>query len=272
MRDDLDLASIDQTWKRLRAIRVGADALDSSPVVDGIAISCDKDGRWLGLRIDDVFGPWGGIEKVAALCGQCPAIPGNDEPGNPRRIARCHGWLGADGSVPRLQQAVELVWSRCAVEVPLPTAPHWYSIWTGGELAGERLLATANLFRSVEQLTGFDDLRDEACQFAEVLENAGKKKLVVDVELVPPGFSDGLNWTLSACCVQCRATRPNEPSPTSHRCRTCGKLGGVHQERRRKVLGLRPWVSLETVVGPEKAESLLRRSGLLKQTCDEAGP
>ncbi len=239
--------------------------MGSCAVLDGIAISCDKKGHWLGFRIDDIFGQWGGFEKVASLCRQCPAVPGDDEPGSLRRIAGCHGWLAADGSVQRFQEAVDTVWSRCAVDVPLLTSPHWYSLWVGGELAGERLFATARLFRAVEQLAGFDDLRDEAGQFADVLDNAARKKLVVDVELVPPGFSDGLNWTTSAYCDRCRASCADASSPGRSRCDTCGKQGGIHPTRKRRVLGLRPWVRLETVVGTDNVESLLKRSGLLKK-------
>jgi hypothetical protein len=264
IRDDLDLASVDQTWKRLRAIKVGAEALATCPVSEGIALSRDKQGSWLGFRIEDVFGPWGGTGQVAALCGHCPAVPGLSDEKELKRMAGCHGWLGAEGSVRRFHEATDAAWHDSALEVPFQTRPHWYSLWLGGELAGDRLFATARLFRQIECLPGFEDLRTEAGEFANVLENAGSKNLVVDVELIPPGFSDGLVWTIAACCDPCRAPIRKGVSLARYQCDACGNRGGVCPERRRKVLGLRPWVRLETVVGAANVEPFLQRSGLLK--------
>lgn len=264
IRDDLDLASVDQTWKRLRAIKVSAEALATCPVSEGIAASRDHQGNWLGFRIEDVFGPWGGADRVAELCGGCPAVPGLTDQTNLIRMAGCHGWLGAEGSVRRFHEATDAAWQDSAFQVPFETRPHWYSLWLGEELAGDRIFATARLFRKIQCLPGFEDLRKEAGDFANVLENAGSKNLVVDVELIPPGFSDGLVWTISACCERCRAPIRKGASLARYQCGICGKRGGVCPEKRRKVLGLRPWVPLETVVGAANVDAFLQRSGLLK--------
>jgi hypothetical protein len=85
------------------------------------------------------------------------------------------------------------------------------------------------------------------------LELAQQNQLRMHLEFVPAGVSDGVNWDLPASCGACNAHR----SSRIHPCSICGTEGMWREGRRRKVLGLRPYLKLVDIVGREKTEQLV---------------
>jgi hypothetical protein len=255
------VASIDQTEKRLRGIHAAGVALAERQVCEGIAVRRQQNGDWLGFRIDDVFGLWGGPDRVARACTSCPANAAPSAGGKPP-IAGCFGWLAADGNIAAWHQAVEDGWPASpdltsAIAGNIPTQPRWYSLWINRAIAGKQLELVARLFRAIGR-EGLPAIRGAAQHFVAVLETCHRNGLTLDVELVPAGFSDGLVWTIGRHCDRCRAPKRSG----SIACSVCRKRGGGHPEVKKRVLGLRPWVPLSRVVGQTGEATFLARNGL----------
>ncbi len=261
MRADTDIASVDGTEKRLRALHTAGLAVQTGIVHEGIAVRRDQNGDWLGFRIDDVFGCWGGYESVQSLCAICPAnLPQskNLDGGNPRgMVAGCFGWLTTDGDQNDWRRAVEQSWPGDSRSFSIRTNPHWYSLWADRTLSEGRIEHAIDLFRNVSD-SGPLQLRPAAMNFRDMLENCHRHGLNIDVELVPAGFSDGITWTIGRHCDRCRA--PFDDSWKG--CRVCQKQGGSHPEIKKRVLGLRPWVSLTRVIGKVNLKDFLLKARL----------
>lgn len=263
LRADTNIASVDETEKRLRAIREAGAALNAGYVHSGIAVRRDDQGQWMGFRIDDVFGPWGGCHRVQSMCGTCIANPlrskDDDLAKSRSQVAGCFGWLSTGDEQVEWFRAIEQYWPGHPGTFTVQTDPHWYSIWADHTLAGNRLVFVTGLFQSVAE-HGPDAIRQTAREFHRVLENCQSSQMTMDVELVPAGYSDGISWTIGRHCDQCKA--PFDDSAKS--CRVCKKQGGGHPEIKKRVLGLRPWVPLNRVVGEGNVEEFLSKSGLEK--------
>ncbi len=252
IRRDTDIASIDQSEKRLRAIRAAGAAVSANQVSDGIAVKRDGDGAWWGFRLDDVCEVWGGFDTIRDLCSACPAnvaVCANvgqaacdglkiEASGD---VAGCSGWLADDGRTElwhRLSEESWPEWDRIGI---LPTWPKWYGLWSSGALDGEGLELAKELFLRISRRESA--IAEPARQFHSVLTRAAKSNLIVDVELVPCGWSDGVAWTIFPFCDRCRA--PRKTIGTA--CPVCKKRGGRHERVRRRVLGKRPWVPLNSM-------------------------
>ena len=249
MRQGTDLGSVDQTEKRLRAIRAAGCAIKSGQVFDQIAVKKIQD-RWKGFRLTEVFQLFGGGDAVEQICAACPANVIRRE----HEIAGCFGWLPRTVEGFDCAKALEAVCSpklKSAVSSQLlDTEPLWYGLWADGSLSGQRLGLVLKVFQQVlEKAKPPNSLHE----FVNVLIACQQHGLALDCEWVPPGHSDGLRWTVVSHCERCKAAA----NPNQQRCAVCKKSGKGHPEVRRKVLGLRPWINLDTVLGPEKASEFL---------------
>lgn len=254
LREDTDIESVDQTEKRLRAIRAASIALNQGNIRDGIAIDLTGESP-RGFRVADVFTLFGGQQSVEQACHKCPA---NLVAGYPEKssLAGCHGWLPRTSD--RFDPAI-LIESvatgddrrQCYQLFPI-TRPLWFGFWTAGQLTGRPLELVARLFRrACEQFQVSAVIRE----FADVLERCVESGLILDAELLPAGFSDGLKWTIHAHCDKCKATR----QPASRECPVCHKSGGVHPAIHKKVLGRRPWQDLRVLMGEKNAQCLIEQ-------------
>jgi hypothetical protein len=264
LRADTDIASTEETEKRLRAIREAGAAINAGYVHDGIAVRHGDNGQWMGFRIDDVFGLWGGCDRVQSMCASCDANLSRSSAANTvadfqSPVAGCFGWLTTGGDQAEWHRAVEEFWPENSEAFSIRTSPHWYSIWADRTLKGNRLDLAAILFRSVAD-HGPEVIKQSASDFHRVLEKCRTLGLIIDVELVPAGFSDGISWTIGRHCDRCKA--PFEGSWKS--CRACKKQGSGHPEIKKRVLGLRPWVALTRVIGEANVKGFLTRAGLNK--------
>ena len=289
MRADTEVSSVDQTEKRLHAIRVAGQAIGQGRVFHGIAVDripgvdVAVNGEPLsarnvpldapkGFRLQEVFALWDraegdGQQAVEAACRSCVAnLVGNRlQNGN---LAGCHGWLLREPNLAAFWRAFESVaaqrWMYYRGSKFLPTDPHWYGLWvspTIGKLELEWLHASlthAIKLVAISDCESNGGLRD----FHRVVAGCLEHGLALDVEAMPRGNSDGLFWTLAPFCDRCRSTRP---LGKKFACSVCGKPGGGHPAIKRKVRGLRPFVDLAIVLGKEGVEpfmgSLLRQAG-----------
>ena len=174
-------------------------------------------------------------------------------------MAGCTGWLPSSIDEVDLRQRVsQVVSAHEATELAaqfLPTEPVWYGLWSERSLVGLRLQVVLEIFKRAIAET---PLPIVYTQFLNVLSKCADAGLALDCELVPPGSSDGLRWTVFPHCDRCKAI-----SQTGQKfCGVCRKLGCGHPEIHRKVLGLRPWVDLNTVLGPSNAAVFLKENGL----------
>ncbi len=243
LRADTDLASVDQTEKRLRAIRAAGTARQAESVYEGIA--CRRiDGQWKGFRIEEVFGLWDGEAVVQEMCGSCPANVGPaDVP-----LAGCHGWLRPIDDQPWSRHIEDTLHESLRLNIEqhfLPTRPVWYGLWARGELNSRQLSILHQVFSCLDKSdVGRYEEVTALCRAIDVCLAHGQ---LLDVELIPAGHSDGLTWTIQPHCDRCKAAFGTEQSG----CRVCGKAGRGHPEIKRKVLGLRPWVDLSQVIGSD---------------------
>ena len=95
------------------------------------------------------------------------------------------------------------------------------------------------------------DLELAELQFA--LQQASCHRLKVWIESVPIGWSDGQTWRVPAHCQACGAEWSRAEKGV---CSECAAVSSFQGERRMKVLGLRPFIQLSKVLGPEPARRL----------------
>ena len=270
MRADIALDSVDQTEKRLGAIRTAGQAIQRNQVFEGIAVR-DVDRKPKGFRIAEVFDLYGGFQVVRNCCGDCPAnvvdpssSKGDQTDGDLPHgdLANCHGWVKrtSDCSDPGelIEQSLTSSQRKAASQWFVHTNPLWYGFWVEGVLQGSRLEFLANLFQGLDRDVMCEDTR----RFVRVLGSCAKKKQTLNLELVPPGNSDGLRWTIMPHCDRCKAVFDS----TIRVCPVCNKSGKGHPLIRRKVRGMRPWVDLATVLGAENVNAFLERHHLIEQS------
>ncbi len=271
LRADLQPGSVDATEKRLRAIRLAGLAIARDQVFDGIAAKL-IDGQPKAFRVNEIFQVFGGIDQVSHACHGCPVNVLNDS-NRHGGLAGCHGWLPRRVSVPPVGQDSEIDvldiaaainqtfnesadLQQVASELFPSTSELWYGLWARRQLSGAALeFVTA---RFVDLKTKASNTPEAVADFSRVLEACVSQELILDVELVPPGFSDGLKWTIGAHCDHCRFLF----EPEQQGCRCCQKSGKGHPEIHRKVRGLRPWVDLSLVIGADKVQGFLQRHEL----------
>lgn len=260
LRDSLEPGSIDATEKQLRAVRVAGLAISREQVYDGVAARyVDRSPR--GFRLSEVFQVFGGVQEVTRQCSSCVANVLAD-PLRHGHLAGCHGWLkrqdNGDSSIDLgdlLEQVINDRHQSALSRHFLETTPVWYGLWAGRVLARDHLILIDDLLeRMLERLDGHDDVRD----FQAVAQACIRHRLLLDVELVPPGFSDGLRWTIQTHCDHCKAAFGDDQQG----CRCCKRAGRGHPEIHRKVRGLRPWVDLATVIGVDELNEFLSRHDL----------
>ena len=274
LRCDTDLSSVDQTEKRLRAIRVASLAIEQGRVFRGIAVdrlptepSEEDDAPAIqGFSLQEIFDLWGGRDAVMNECSQCEANL-LQAPEHFGRMAGCHGWLRRESATQEFWEQFEDVananWTQYRGQRFLETSPRWYGLWVPSTLEQPEIHWLEHCFSEVwrQMAPPATDTYAELLGFHRVLAGCLQHGLLLDVEAMPRGHSDGLFWTLEPFCDRCRATRSNH---SRNVCPVCGKPGGGHPVIKRKVRGLRPFVDLAIVLGkqqvPEFIEGLRRQN------------
>ncbi len=222
----------------------------------------DANAEWMGFPESEVFATFGGRAAVETECAACPvnSLAGSGE------IAGCHGVIpfsgfqcGLDGNAApttlRLGTGRTLLvadlaaWFETAVQSDdvagfertfLQTKPRWFGMWSDVRWSLAQREWAAGFFRRKKELLPQGPLG----QFAVAVQQAHTGDWQIELQLLPPGFSDGQTWTLQSHCGRCGQTRKD-----GRNCPTCGEHRAPMPALRKKVLGLRPWLRLADVMG-----------------------
>lgn len=249
-------------WRQLRSLKEVAQARAEGRVHAGYCFAPTASAtNVIGVQLEEVTAPLGGTEHVAESCRRCLA--------NPSPLsgtwAPCTGilpWISSRETLEETKQAwaEQRSWldqsladglgrSSLANDSPRPT--RWLLVWQGPSMAGDRLQAArAALETSGER---FVHARQAEAELRAALEHASRHSLRLWIESVPIGWSDGQTWQLPAHCQNCGA---EWRGPGGGACASCDSAGSYQAERRLKVLGLRPFVQLSSVLGAEPARQL----------------
>lgn len=153
------------------------------------------------------------------------------------------------------------------------TTPRWYGFWQSQQLTVPQTILLRRLFEQVVE--GWDTMEpgvrcpSHLIQFRNALRNCEQHQLVMFVDLVPAGYSDGSTWTLESHCPVCKlAADPAIKQPT--RCTACQRFGNPHGPQKNKVLGLRPYVLVSRFLGEQNTAEILKRYELWKKRDDRS--
>jgi len=159
---------------------------------------------------------------------------------------------------------------------------NWYSLWLQSPVATPRLEWLVELFKFVLEfcLTPRSDhqsslnlpfvsrqdqpdlsqsanlMTHDLSQMIDGMTRAIKYQLPFHVELVPPGFSDGVHWTIEPHCGRCKRSW----SDNGKMCPLCQQQGCYQNEIKLKVLGIRPYLLVSHIVGEAETKRLLENS------------
>ena len=253
------------TFRQLRSLSEWSTALREGRVVDGVAFHPDtsRDTKLLGFPVDEIADAFGGKAFVQSSCDGCVANSQSDSGG----FAGCFGLVQiADLSevLRKTEQAAShgdlysrfrqtFHW-RVAGDDRLSAAELWYGLWI------ERVIppvAAEALRLFVEE---FRDAAQEWESFYVSLKRCIKHNLDLHVELFPSGVSDGQSWRLDPHCATCKAPWDGARNGTAAKlCPVCGEKWVQRAEKKRKVLGIRPYMQLQHIFGEEKCEELRSR-------------
>ena len=271
----------DVSFRQLRSIREYSVGRSEGRVVEGVCLHrtarADKPEEARGFFGAEILDAHGDESFVESCCAECPANAIADS--QPEVWAGCYGWLPA---TPKFQFDVteEAVESRPAPEVAQSdelvvmlddvvkdlglgasadalfkrTSPRWYGIWQTRRFEGQQLEFLLKLFTQVADR--FETTPADLEHFLAAMSRCVKHKLELHTDLVPPGFSDGLTWQLSGYCPDCKFAMSETGQ---QKCPACRRYGHPHEVRKSKVLGLRPYVFLNGVIGESKTVELLQK-------------
>lgn len=288
-------------FQDLRSLRELDLALEQSRVVDGIAlhpnaIDCEP-AESLGFLVDEVIQAYGG-PQVEQVCGNCPAnfLQVAGKKSQTARLAGCFGVLPISnpGDHPliaavedRYQEARKIPGGNSGSYSGLDrqlkrlseTQPAWYGLWGHSPIHDDDLASLLELFRRLthepteawRQPTKFGEtlinrsLHAALHELTMAIEVAYRLKIPLHVEYIPAGYSDGVLWRVFAHCQICKFSYGADRAHPDL-CACCGVRGFVQAERTRKVLGLRPYLFLEKIIGRNRTNEV--RQAAVKQAVD----
>ena len=271
----------DVSFRQLRSLREYSVGRSEGRIVDGVCLhrsatasEPDKARGFFGAEVLDVHGDESFVE---GCCSSCPANAIGDQ--HPELWAGCYGWLPAepDFQFNVTEEAVEsrqlpedgqrdqlvVMLDEVARELKIGqkigglfkrTSPLWYGIWLTQRFEAQQLKCLLELFSELAQR--FKTCPSDLKHLVAALRRCVEYGLVLHADLVPPGFSDGRVWQLSRYCPDCKCEMREAGQ---QKCPACGRFGHPHEIRKSKVLGLRPYVFLNGVIGEPKTVELLKK-------------
>jgi len=271
----------DQSFRQLRSLREFSIGRSQGRVIDGVCVhgtaSSANPQQARGFFAAEILDAHGDQSVVESCCRGCPANA--IESREAGLWAGCYGWLPAvpefqfdvtqqavesratpddtepDQMVVMLDQAIEALDLGATAETLFkPTSPRWYGIWRKKQFAGQELDFLRKVFTQVA--SRFQAPPADLADFVAALQRCAEHGLALHAELVPPGFSDGTTWQISGYCPDCGC---QSKSTGQQKCPACKRYGHPHEIRKSKVLGLRPYVLLNGVIGESKTVELLQQ-------------
>lgn len=278
-RDPEAKKPINAAFQELRSLRAVAVGEVQRRVVDGFCLHPDSadfknsDATGVsGFPVDEVYAAFGGRENAAATCRVCPAnVPVCSSELDHKVILSkggCFGWLPFGPSVDNANQFLKLLEvetndqhdQRCvmkafedavqSIDSPLPfpkTSPGWFGVWNCQSFSKEQLGFLDRVCSTVKH----ESIAWKRLAFA--IKQAYANNLKFICSLLPRGDSDGTHWIIESQCPACGDSRSASP------CDTCCDDSAPLRSRRMRVLGLRPYLNLASVVGEEAAKKLVEK-------------
>jgi hypothetical protein len=281
----------DQTFRQLRSIRELSLGIQDGRFVEGFClhptIDQSSDGPVLGFPAEEVWQIYGPREIIEKSCGDCPANTPPTESADENPLwAGCYGWLSSAptfrfgseshhesmASTPHQESLVDWVHDiamaqidRKSFDAAFPAANQaWYSLWQNEIPNRTQLTLMSEIFEAVLGVAKKETANDAAdhfingiFQFKEAIKRCLNHNTELHLQLITAGHSDGLKWTTSSYCPGCRA--PMEFGEQETVCKICNRRGNPTGGKKSKVLGLRPYIQLDGIVGAEKTKELVRQ-------------
>ena len=258
----------------------------------------------LGFPAEEVWQIYGSRSTIESNCNRCPAnaLSSQTEEGD-SLWAGCYGWLisaptfrfgshghSAESLAPHEMQVHEehmVDWVHEAASKHIDqetmydlfpkTNQAWYSLWQSSIPNRKQLEVMQRIFEKVltTAKTNIDALLADQFitgieQFVEAIKRCLTYELELHTELVTAGLSDGLKWETRGYCPTCKAAmeldEPEKVQTKESKCLICGRRGNPTGGKKSKVLGLRPFVQLNGIVGAEKVADLVQRYQVSKST------
>ncbi len=255
LRKPIESYSPDKVERYLKPVTAVGQCLSLGHVIDDVCIAAGSSSAEpaRGCFLHEVTDFYGGLAFCQSECGTCPANISNDLT-SPNSLAGCHGWLARDDEAVR--QLTTLIEARrdefLSLKVFRDTHPAWYGLWAGTKLESGTLDFVGRLF---DQMINVGNFPADWRRFQAATVVCRSEALPLSVQFVPAGRATGVEWTVGPYCPDCRG-----PMEVGVRlCEICRRHGHSHPAVRRKVLGHRPFLQLDSLVGPERARQLLRR-------------
>lgn len=257
------------TFRQLRSLSELSAAYCDDRVHDGVAFHPDvsESKPLLGFLVDEIEAAYGGRQAIEFACPSCPANVYRfenrelvDEPANKdedsQYWAGCYGMFQFDAA---LIDIVEKSKSNFDLSENFhSTQPVWYGLWIDQVFSEEQLKVLAELLSSIDRKELVSRIQGEPnwirswTHFVNAVNQSCKNNLELHVELFPEGESDGSTWKLERHCENCKSTLLSNDS-----CQTCGCKANSKNMKKRKVLGLRPYMKMEFVLGAQDAQERL---------------
>ena len=268
----------DQTFRKLRGVRELSIAKAESRCNDdfcfhpeALAENVPAADQVRGFQREEIAAVFGGEGPVFDCCGGCPAnVLGSRIEGV---VAGCFGFLSTTefdlqrlmsgypqelatdfDLVGRVQAAAE----QTGVEPKLnewfgPGKIVWHRLWKQKILSVKKLSVVNQIFTAV--IESSDEVPGHVLDFSRAVAACVKHEMPLHVDLVPSGFADGETWKLNTSCPECQY----EPEQVKklQKCNGCGRIGGMDQGRKFRVLGLRPYSMLAGIFGAERVGQAL---------------
>lgn len=258
-------------FRELRSLRAIAIGEVEGRIVDGICVHPDAAAGEIadakGFPVGEVYAAFGGKQHAETACFSCPAnvavFSGELDGEVEFSKAGCFGWLpfGEDetGSVGFMRlmesgdcfsdQIVELFEaafeSKSDSGLFPKTTPAWFGVWSQKQFSAEQL-------RELDRVCGAVDSKSLAWRrLAMAVRVSVEHGLDLRVELTPSGLSDGKDWKIDSSCAACGVSEPES------QCTVCGSEAAPLRERKTKVLGLRPYLNLVSIIGEDQTKRLI---------------
>ncbi len=279
----------ESSFRQLRAIRELSLAQLERRCIDGVCIHPQSDSLNVSLALGfptlEVASPLGGENFARACCTDCPANAAvNSQVG---ALAGCFGWLPTDlrfrsddvsrgqslaqdvqevhsphcRLIERVEIAATTLKLREEIDRAFPAASLvWYQLWRQTVPTPNQLNIIQRILEEVKnelEVIQASDCALDLCRFVDAIHKCLSSALELHIELVPAGTSDGLSWSRNAFCRECGFDDPEIESIVG--CPMCGQQKIDKQRRRSKVLGIRPYIHLQRILGADDTRTLLQK-------------
>lgn len=257
---DLDVDNLaDQTFRQLRNVRELSNGYRENRVFEDICVHpapISDPSLVRAFHADEVFDFFGDASSLSERCGNCHA---NCNANVKTDWAGCFGLLPVDlnftfghTATAHVMPADDLI---ALVDEVMLEENGFYHLWPQKWFEKETIIKLTSIFNAVASER---PQHKRLKQFADACQRSADHNMRLFVEYIPSGFSDGIHWKLKRACENCRF-ESQSPREKGTPCPVCKNRHPDDLGRKAKVLGLRPYLLLERVLGKEQTQEFVAR-------------